>query len=65
MNKEEYNNLRKELKPIVIELLHGLISNGESQKQYHLEQALRKLCDDEWVDSAKKEFKWENGDKND
>jgi hypothetical protein len=41
---------------IVCALLEGLISPN---KQHYLEQTLRMICEDEWVDAAKKEFKWE------
>jgi hypothetical protein len=36
----------------VVELLLGLSTPGESVKQYHIERALRALCEDSWVDDA-------------
>jgi len=46
---------------IVIELLLGLTYRQAHIKQYHLEQALRLLCEDTWVDRAKKHFGWQDG----
>lgn len=46
---------------IVKELLEGLLTDGAHHKQYTLEVVLRMLCEDSWVDEAKKEFQWEDG----
>lgn len=46
---------------IVKEILEGLLTDGSHHKQYTLEMVLRMLCDDSWVDEAKKELQWEEG----
>lgn len=46
---------------VVKELLLGLTTDGAHHKQYHLERAFRALCTDEYVDTAKHEFQWEDG----
>lgn len=46
---------------IVNEILEGLLTDGSHHKQYTLEMVLRMLCDDSWVDEAKKELQWEEG----
>jgi len=45
----------------VKELLMGLTTDGAHHKQYYLEQAFRALCESEYVDSAKREFQWQDG----
>ena len=46
---------------IVKEIMEGLLTDGSHHKQYTLEMVLRMLCDDNWVDEAKKELQWEEG----
>lgn len=46
---------------IVVELMTGLMTDGAHYKQHYLESALRMLCDDKYVDSAKEELKWDSG----
>ena len=46
---------------IVKALITGLTTDGEHHKQYWLEQAFRLLCVDNYVDEAKEEFGWEEG----
>jgi hypothetical protein len=46
---------------IVKEIMEGLLTDGSHHKQYTLEMVLRMLCDDSWVDEAKKELQWEEG----
>lgn len=46
---------------IVEALLMGLTTDGAHHKQYQLEQALRRLCSDEWVNKMKQELQWEEG----
>ena len=46
---------------IVKEILEGLLTDGSHHKQYTLETVLRMLCEDSWVDEAKKELQWEEG----
>lgn len=46
---------------IVKEILEGLTTDGAHHKQYTLEMVLRMLCEDSWVDEAKKELQWEEG----
>ena len=43
------------------EILEGLLTDGVHHKQYTLEVVLRMLCEDSWVDEAKKELQWEEG----
>lgn len=45
----------------VKELITGLITEGEKHKQYYLEKAFRALCEDEYVEKAKREFQWKEG----
>lgn len=42
-------------------LIMGLTTDGGHHKQYYLEAAFRAICEDEYVDKAKKEFQWEDG----
>ena len=46
---------------VVKALLEGLTTDGAHHKQYWLEQAFRALCEDEYVDKAKREVEWETG----
>ena len=46
---------------IVKEILKGLLTDGAHHKQHTLEMVLRMLCEDGWVDDAKKELQWEEG----
>lgn len=45
----------------VVALLMGLTTDGAHHKQHFLEQALRALCEGEYVDKAKREFDWQEG----
>lgn len=45
---------------VVINLLIGLATDGESNKQYYLEKALRSLCEDSYVDKSKKILGWKS-----
>ena len=49
------------LDEVITNLLHGLLTDGAHHKQYYLEQAFIALCEDEYVEKAKKEFQWEDG----
>ena len=49
------------LDEVVTNLLHGLLTDGAHHKQYYLEQAFIALCEDEYVEMAKKQFQWEDG----
>ena len=42
-------------------IIHGLITDGAHHKQWDLEEALQKLCGDEFVQKAKAEFQWTEG----
>jgi len=42
-------------------IIKGLITDGAHHKQYYLEEAFRALCEDEYVDEAKRKFEWQNG----
>jgi hypothetical protein len=46
---------------IVNELLNGLVTDGAHHKQHSLEFVLRMMCEDEWVDAAKKQLQWQDG----
>lgn len=46
---------------VVKYLISGLTTDGAHHKQYYLEQAFRALCEDGYVDNAKREFHWEDG----
>jgi hypothetical protein len=45
----------------IIQLLQGLTTDGAHHKQYYLEQALRALCKDEYVDETKRALQWQDG----
>ena len=47
---------------VVKYLITGLMADGAHHKQFYLEQAFRALCEDEYVDKAKEEFEWEDGE---
>ena len=47
---------------VVKYLITGLMADGAHHKQFYLEQAFRALCTDEYVDKAKEEFRWEDGE---
>ena len=56
------NNKSDPLTKTIVELLLGLTCGEDyKQKQWYLEKALRCLCEDQWVDEAKKNFQWEDG----
>jgi len=43
------------------ELLHALETDGAHHKQYYIEEALRHLCGDTWVDAEKLKRQWIDG----
>jgi len=53
-----YRDTRDE---IVKTLIMGLVTDGVHHKQWALEAALRTLCEERYVDDAKREFEWEPG----
>ena len=42
-------------------LLEGLMTDGGHHKQYYMEQALRALLGDTFVDRSKARLQWEEG----
>jgi len=51
------------MKDAVKFLIGGLLSDGEDEKQKALESAFRSLCTDEYVDAAKAELLWDDGER--
>jgi hypothetical protein len=51
----------EKLDGVVKELMQGLTIIGAHHKQHHMEQALRLLTGDEWTNTAKDHFQWDDG----
>ena len=52
---------KERMDQVVVLLLDGLTSPTADRKQWCLEQALRQICEDDYVDEAMDEFGWESG----
>jgi hypothetical protein len=42
-------------------IIEGLITDGAHHKQWYLEQIFKAICEDEYVETTRKEFTWEEG----
>lgn len=53
--------MKEQKNEVIKALLQGLNTDGGHHKQFYLEQALRLLCGDDYVEQLKAELEWEEG----
>lgn len=61
MNEKHNDGACPFLDDAIEQLLRALMTDGSHHKQYDIEQALRLICGNDWVDREKSKRQWIDG----